>query len=269
MTDIFCVTYAPDNPWLEYMLRSVVKYARGFRQVVLVFPEHDEIAVEQVVAPFRRHLQVKMCPTPEPDRGHLRQNAHKTSADTFSDADFFLHMDADCLFTGPVTPLSFTTDGKPDIYWRFYRDIQSGVEMANGTVGGVPWQGVTQNAIRIPTEVETMRHWNHLYPRYLYEATRAQVERVHGVPFLEYVLNAPRIGAAFHGYSEFNALGSIAWYLYPRSFNFIAHYVDPMKDLPVKQFWSHWVRQDPAKFHNEIVPELEKITANYGQSLAA
>ena len=262
MTDIFCVTYAPDNPWLEYMLRSVVKYARGFRQVVLVFPEHDEIAVEQVVAPFRRHLQVKMCPTPEPDRGHLRQNAHKTSADTFSDADFFLHMDADCLFTGPVTPLSFATDGKPDIYWRPYADLTH-------VPGGIPWQGITEHALNIPVQVETMRQFPFMYPRWLYGATRSRIERIHGVPFLDYALTAPLIGQAFHGYSEFNALGCVAYYDYPRSFELIRHEAGPMKATNVRQFWSHWVRRDPAKFHNEIVPELEKITANYDQSLAA
>ena len=34
MTDVFIVSYAKDAPWLEYCLRSIDKYARGFRKTI-------------------------------------------------------------------------------------------------------------------------------------------------------------------------------------------------------------------------------------------
>ena len=39
--DLFCVTYAPDAQWTQYMLRSVQKHCTGFRRLLLLCPRKD------------------------------------------------------------------------------------------------------------------------------------------------------------------------------------------------------------------------------------
>lgn len=254
-TDIFCVTYAPDARWLEYMLRSVEKYARGFRQTIVVYPRTDQVILDPVCS---ARANVRQVMFDQGDDGHMDQNALKTSPDLYSDADFFFHMDSDCVFTETATPHDYATDGRPDIWYDYYENLGP-----DKVPGGVPWQGITERALNIPVTVETMRRFPFLYPRWLYKATRDRVEKIHGMPFLQYVRTAPCIKGAFHGYAEFNALGCMAFYEHPEKFTLRHVSTEAGRPSRVKQFWSHWLRRDPAKFENEIVPELEQITEGY------
>lgn len=240
------------------MLRSVVKYARFFREVVLVYPEQDTKQIAETILETAPYLTTHLYPMPEPDRGHLRQCAHKTSADLFSNADFFLHLDSDTLLTSKATPLDYSTGGKADLYWANYDELGFAHDGRPP-----PWQGITQHALNIPVMVETMRQFPFLYPRWLYKLTRDRIESVHTMKFMDYVLTAPKIGAAFHGYCEFNSLGCMAFYQFPEHFNLIHHGVELSKPTHVKQFWSHWVRENIAKFESEIRPELELITKDF------
>src|SRR5206468_8669427 len=43
IVDIFIKTYPGDYVWLEYCIRSLMKYARGFRQIVIVSDELDRL----------------------------------------------------------------------------------------------------------------------------------------------------------------------------------------------------------------------------------
>jgi hypothetical protein len=254
-TDIFCVTYAPDARWLEYMLRSVDKYARGFRRTVVVYPRSDQIQLDPVCAAHPNVVQVMFDQGAD---GHMDQNALKTSPDLYSDAEFFLHMDSDCVFTAPASPHDYATDGKPDIWYDYYENLTE-----DKVPGGVPWQGITARALNTPVTVETMRRFPFLYPRWLYIETRKRIEKIHGIPFLEYVRTAPCIAGAFHGYAEFNALGCMAFYEFPEQFKLRHISTAVEKPSKVNQYWSHWLRSDPTKFENEILPELELITEGF------
>jgi hypothetical protein len=250
-TDLFCVTYRKDARWLEYMLRSIRKYARGFRQTVVVYPRADADSIGPIVA---RHPQVLGVQFDQGPDGHLDQNAIKTSADQYSDADFFLHIDSDCVFTESATPLDYATDGRPDIWWEFYSELGP-----DKVPGGVPWQGITENALGFSVEIETMRRFPFLYPRWLYAETRQRIETRHGRSLLEYVRTAPKLGKAFHGYSEFNALGCMAFYQFPDQFSF--HHVSDtaVKPAKMRQYWSH-SGLTPAE-----EAELQRITSGYDQ----
>lgn len=252
-TDIFIVSHARDARWLEYCLRSVDKYARKFRQTVVVYPTTDQVILDPIC---RAHPRVVQKMFNQGADGHMDQNALKTSPDLYSDADFFLHIDSDCLFTGEASPLNYATDGKPDLWYDFYDNLGP-----DKVPGGVPWQGITARALGIPVTVETMRRFPILYPRWIYKATRDLIEKRHSCTFLDYVRSAPCIRGAFHGYSEFNAIGCLAFYEYPTHFALKQVGVAEDKPSHLKQFWSHWIYRDPQKFENEIVPELEKITA--------
>ena len=229
--DIFCCTYAKDAEWLRFMLRSVAKYAKGFRHTVVVYPSKDFAVINPVCSsfPFVRSFVFE-----EAADGHLPQNIIKTSADKYSDADFILHMDSDCVFTDPATPKDYMTDGRPDLIYTHYSELN------HGHAGGpVPWQLITERSLGIPCPCETMRRFPFLYPRWLYADTRARISAVNGMTFEGYVFTATNIGGAFHGYSEFNSLGCNAKERHADKFFLYDSAHGGLKPSKVKQYWSH------------------------------
>lgn len=247
-TDILIVSYHRDAKWLEYCLRSVEKHARQFRQTVVVYPTRDQFVLAPVCS---AHPNVRQSTFEEDGDGHLWQNVIKTEADLFTDADFILHLDSDSVFTERFTPLDASTDGKPDIFYGRYGDHKS-------VPPHVPWKLVTQNAVGREVEVETMRRFPLMYPRWLYSATRQVVEQANEKPFREFVFSAPRLGGAWHAYCEFNTLGAVAYYWFHDRFKwrYFGHAEDD-RPWKIRQFGSKSGLTEAER------QELEKITNGY------
>lgn len=226
-TDIFIVTYRRDAARLEFCLRSIRKHCRSFRRTVVVGPIVDE---EVFVPMCNRYPATVYVPQPEYGDGHLWQNIIKTEADLYTDSDFVMHIDSDLTFTRGCTPLDVSTGGKPDLFYGRYGDAKS-------CAPWVPWKQVTENALGRTVEVETMRRFPILYPRGLYSATRSRIEAANEKRFRDFVRDAPKLGHAYHGYSEFNALGCTAYYNFPDQFK-LRLFGDPEQDRPwlVRQF---------------------------------
>lgn len=247
-TDIFIVSYRKDARWLQFCLRSIQKYAKKFRHAIVVVPKDDEDLFRSVCHPFSF---VKLVTIEPGEDGNCDQVIAKTSCDLFSDADFFLHMDSDCVFTEEATPLDYATDSKPDLWWEAYSNL------AGGARDAIAWKGVTERALGFTCQVETMRRFPFVYPRWLYKVTREQIEKEHGVPFVDFVRTASKgYEGATHGYSEFNALGCMAYYVHPQFFSLKQAGKD-VKPSKVKQFWSH------SGLTPEEEQELRQITANW------
>ncbi len=226
--DIIVVTYGPDAEWTKYMLRSVRKFARGFRHLLLVYPQRDHETFKELAAPFP---QVVLRPVEnEVGNGHRHQMLLKCRADTFSDADFFHHIDADCVVNSRWVPEDSFTDGKPDLLYTLFSEC------------GSPWQGITENTLGFPCPAETMRRFPFVYPRFLYGELRAHIERHHRVSFDHWVYNAPGVGGVWHGFSEFPALGAFAMARFADRFHLYNTNVG-MKPNHILQQWSHYARK--------------------------
>lgn len=247
VTDIFVVTYWRDAAWLEYLLRSIQKYARGFRQTIVVYPSRDSGTIDPIVAKFQNTKGVHFD---EASDGHMHHNIIKCTADTYSDADYFLHIDSDCVFLERTLPSDYMTGGRPDLIHSFYSDVP-----------GLPWREVTERALGIKCESETMRRHPFLYPRELYKLTRDRVELVNKMPFSQYVFTAPKVGGAHRGFSEFNALGCTGLYLHPELFN-IRNTKDGLRPSHVRQYWSWSGMTEQERF------ELEWVTKDYDKPTA-
>ena len=231
IVDIFCVTYWKDARWLPYMLRSIDKYAKGFRRTVVVYPLRDALTIGPILEKFKNVVGHTFD---EKSDGHLHQNVIKTSPDLYSDAEYIFHIDSDCVFTDEASPQDYFTDGRPDVLYTHYS------ELSKGHAGcPVPWQAITERALGIPCPAETMRRFPMMYPRWLYKDTRDRVEQVNKKPFEAYVFEATNIGGAFHPYSEFNALGCNAKELHPSKFFLYDTANGGIKPGKVKQYWSH------------------------------
>jgi hypothetical protein len=224
--DLFIVTYAPDARWLQFCLRSIVKYARGFRRTLVLFPAAELMDFSNLIEEFKNFPIIFKSFNERPGQGHMHHNIVKCRADLYTDADFITHIDSDCVLMGVLRPEDLLTNGKADVIYTKFSDCQS------------PWQAVTENALRCRVDVETMRRHPFTYPRFLYGALRAHIEHVQGKAFDDYVFTAPGVGGAHRGFTEFCTLGAYAKYFHPDQFHFYDTTVG-VKPNVVRQYWSY------------------------------
>lgn len=249
--DIVCVTYVPDAPWVVYLLRSLKLHARGFRQLVLVCPEQGKDLFTKIAKPFPF---ARLVFRPEPSsKGHRHQMVLKCQADLLSNADVFHHIDSDCHLVGPWTPEDSMTDGKPDLLFTSFANLKP---------GDSPWRGITENSLKARVPWETMRRFPFVYPRFLYGALRQHIERVQHMPFDQWVFTAPNVGPAWHGFSEFCALGAFGMIYHPGAFH-LYNTITGMKPTNVRQSWSHHIRDNATTEWPAVEARLKELTKGW------
>lgn len=225
--DVFIRSYAGDFQWLNYALRSLYKRTEGFGQTHIVVPTGH---AEQL-----KHLteeKVYECPVYADD--YIGQQITKLMADTYSDADYIMHVDSDLIFLQDVTPDMFIVDGKPIIYHEPY-----------SVVGMEPWYPIVSEVLGWNPEHEFMRRFPFVYPRWLYGDLRKYLETRFSNTLENYVSSRP-----YRSFTEFNIIGEFAWKMHHDKFTWRNPHEDPTY---VKQFRS-WDGID------RYVDELEKLT---------
>jgi FkbM family methyltransferase len=201
---IFIRTYPGDYEWLNYCLRSIAKYCRGFQKMWIVSPEEAPPGGPRDLPAAVYACDWKVIP-PELEDGYLDQQVTKLYADVITrcEVDFYLHIDSDVILNRPVTPESFLTIDAPNdgdlerqVVWPYtpYKNVDT------------PWQPVIEKFMGHPVENEFMRRLPIMVPRWLYAKMREYCFRQHGVPLCDYIrMQPPR------AFSEFNALGAYAY----------------------------------------------------------
>jgi hypothetical protein len=209
--DIFIRTYPGDYEWLSYCVRSIEKFARGFRKVWIVSPEPIFLPANMP------GFETKMI-NDESEDGYLAQQITKLYADVITDyqADYILHIDSDTLLTRPITPENFfSREGLPVWLYTPYSEIQT------------PWQPVTEKFMGEAVEYEFMRRFPILVPKWLLSRIREFCHATHGMVMTNYIKMQP-----YRSFSEFNALGAFA-YRYHRS---MFQWINTVKDLLQEPF---------------------------------
>ena len=231
-TDIFIRSYAKDFPWLSYALRSIRKFATGFREVVIAIPDTEDLP---------KASGVRVVKAKDVMPGYMQQQATKMYADTFSDADAFLFMDSDCMFTEPVTPETFQTDGVPNWLHTPWDKVGEDAKRA--------WGDVMKKCIGEEPPSEMMRRHPQLIPRWALQEFRGFVAKRHGVSLEYYIKSQP------HGhFSEFNCIGFFLWLHHHEKINWI-NTEEFLPPTVLKQWWSH------GGITPEIREEMERILA--------
>lgn len=230
-TSILIRTYARDGKWLRYCLRGLRKFARGFREIVVVSPDNIE-GVDFAGARFMN------CPALAP-ADYIGQQITKTNADKYCHGDYILHMDSDCIAQNEFAADDFTRDGQPYLLFRKWADVGD----------AQCWREPTKQAIGAEPCFEFMAAMPIIYHRSTHELFRAHVAALHGKPCDDYI-------AAQERFSEFNALGNYAHQHTPDAYRFIRA-TGPADGFPrpLKQYWSH------APWAPEFEAELEAHTA--------
>lgn len=201
--DIFIRSCEKDWMLLNLTLDGIAKYLTGYRKVILVVP-HDESEF------FRARMQdssacetlfycLKIFFQPMLNScGYIDQQMTKLRPDSYSDADFFLHLDSDQI---PVKRFDVRT---MDRLWYYcpYSELDTHPETGN------PWQAATEWACGIKPEFEYMRRGPYMLPRALYAHARLVLFNHH------HVNNIPALAALIpphtRAFSEYNLMGLIA-----------------------------------------------------------
>ncbi len=219
--DLLVKSCARDAARLAWLLRSVARFARGFREVVVLFPADERAAIDRMNLTLERVVL-----TPDSGDRYVYQQLCKLQADRYTDAEFVLHLDSDCVFTGPASPDTYFTAGRPQLLYAPYAALAgSGVER---------WRPGTERALARPVELEFMRRLPLVYPRDAYPRFRDFVERTHGTRFETFVTQRP----PHEPPSEYNWLGAYCWSFLRDRFHWIDTTSEPLPPNPVRQLWS-------------------------------
>lgn len=188
--DLFVRSYDGDSGWLQYCLRSIHRFATGFRRVVVVVPHGHNPPVGTAEVVFR---------VAEIGEQYVQQQSDKMHADHFSDADFITFTDSDTIFTRPISPADLIVEDRVRWLYTPYSSIDSG--------DGQTWKPVTAKFMGHPVENEMMRRHPFTVPRWAFEALRAWVHRTHGVTLERYFMTQP-----LRECSEFNFMAAYLWF---------------------------------------------------------
>ncbi len=233
--DILIKSYPKDYEWLSYCLRGLEKFATGFRRIIVVYPEGEPLPCP--VWP------VDLRPVRENGQGYLFQQSVKFSAHEWTDAPYILHIDSDTVPCAPFTPQTFFRGGK--VLWLMtpYDAIQT------------PWRAPTERFLGQLVEYEFMRRFPILLPRSLHVAAARFVEIKYGKSATEYIVSQPD-----RDFSEFNALGAMAYYRDGEDFTWLDTTKEELPPLVAIQSWSH------GGLTEEVREKFEKILAGDGSS---
>lgn len=190
-TDLFIKTFPGDFEWLQYCLRSIQRFATGFRRVVVITSNGSAPPTGTNEIVYYVH---------EPENGYLYQQVVKLHADQFTDAEFVVLIDSDTIFTRPVCPEDFITDNRRP-RWLFtpYASIDSG--------DGQTWKEPTAKIMMRPVAHEFMRRHPFCIPAWALREFRAWMWRIHGMSIESFIM-----GQMDREFSEFNAIGAWLWF---------------------------------------------------------
>lgn len=206
-TDILIVSCAKHFPWLRYCLKSIVRFSKGFHQVKILVPDDDLSAM----SPLLTELSTDFGPPIRiqafkdwPGKGFLRHEHIVMCADEYSEADFILHTDSDCVFTEPFSPADYFIDGKPVLMYGSYHWLVT-TQQANLGM----WQEAVERAVGAPSVNEFMRRHPAVHYRQLYPLARARMQAHTGMDPADFIASCREEFP--QGFCEFNTLGEVAW----------------------------------------------------------
>jgi len=231
---ILIVTYKKDFPWLKYSIRSIQKFCSGFSGVTVAVPKTDVYEYFKAVG---RPPGVKPIFYEEVEgKGMLHHMERICHADVLLPTDqFVLHVDADCIFTDPVTPSEYIVENKPVYVVRSYESL---IDRATGKVSDcLQWKKVAEENIGEPVDIYTMCRHPSCFPRSFYPAFREHIRTKHGMTFRDFVLS--KKNAFPQTFAEFPAMGGWAWNHMHDAFHWIRVDQEGAPKDKLRAFWSH------------------------------
>jgi hypothetical protein len=223
---LFIRSYWKDLEWLALCLRAIERHCYGFSEVVVVVPESTRAWL--VRRPLPGGARLLYCPLYGDD--YLGQQVTKLHADSYTQADLIVHVDADCIFTRATGPRDLAPGYLPVVVTRPVTELGR----------HYPWQRPTQEFLGFEVDLDFMQQPPFAYPRWLYPLVRQHCQQLHGQSIEEHVLSRPP-----RGFSEFNVLGAYAHRHHGKHFAFCAA-DSPHRPAPRCDWYWSWGGITPA-----------------------
>jgi len=198
--DILIPTYHADFKWAEYCLKSVRKFATGFRNVIIVSDNDGHIVPESITNVMPATVLYKDMPKKMPPKlahrpGYLWQQVLKLQWMDYTDADAILILDSDEMLAAPITPSDFR-----DAHGR-WRWIYRSWEFAEGAK---MWKAPTAEVLGFEPDYEAMCVAGFVFERNTTYKFIEYLKKLHGAAtlwdvFFKYPMTL---------FSEYNAYGS-------------------------------------------------------------
>lgn len=254
----FIATYPGDFKFLLPCLVSLRRFAEGFLPPTLAVEQSHLRATLDLVKEAGSDARVVVFDPLQylkvrhlPGSGMQRAQAAMIMADVLCpDADVVHLLGSDCLATERVTPDHFMRDGKVVVLTQTYESLRKHHPDACG------WQDGTAAVLGHVPELEYMRRLPSSYHRLTLGRLRWQIEKLHGMSFLDYWFDA--FGLGQRGFSEANLLGHVAD-IYDQTANIrplLYYFVDVERhgyqQTPIMQFWSHGGLDHPIDRHFKL-----------------
>lgn len=237
-TEIFVVTFRPHFPYLEWCMKSISKFARGFSKLNVLIPTGDKDAMTVLLSSV-----VQTHPLPFPIQIHLYDEwqgkgmLHHMRQIMYADewcpyADFIAHIDADCIFTEPVTPDDYVKDGRPILRYELFDRI------CRRHGGVIRWKEASERCLPFPIQFETMRCHPEVYHRGLYKESRELIQRHTGRTVDDHIADGPNTFP--QQFCEHVTLGNVAIERFRDHYVLIEQSSDRVSPPnKLQQFWSH------------------------------
>jgi uncharacterized protein DUF6492 len=230
-TDIFIVSCRKHFNHLKYALRSIKKFASGFRRTLVIVPLCDMTEARKLLGDGPDNMEL-IDFNEWQDKGMVHHFYIIMCSDEYSPADYILHFDSDCVFTEPVTPEDYFVDGKPVLMYADFEWLCT-TQQANLRM----WQDATINAIGKPIDIETMRRHPAVHHRELYHLARQAVEHHTQQPVMTYIRNQKNEYP--QTFCEFVTLGNVAWRYMKDDYHWRDQQSQGFPHSKLHQNWSH------------------------------
>jgi len=204
---LFVRSYEKDFQWLRYSIQSMEKYLTGVEERILVVPWTTQIPTE--ISSFFDHI-VESYQYEKMD-GYVAQQFDKLDAYKYTDKDYILYSDSDCIYTAPFD-VSTMFDFYPVLGMTPYKQLEGS--------DGHMWKGITEGLLGFDVSHEFMRHFPLLHRR---------------DTVVDFSKDYPEIYKRVTGrnISEFNLLGA---YAFKKEHKYI--FTEDVPRYPCHQFWS-------------------------------
>jgi hypothetical protein len=210
--DIFIKTYHKDFIWLEYLLKSIKKFASGFRRIVIVSDEDGNVIPED----FKDIIDFTVFYVPVPTInnrsiphgiGYIWQQCIKLSWYNYTDANAIVIFDSDEMLTCPTTPDSFKTNGKFNWYYRKWEDA--------GTA--ICHKDPVDKFLKMNTRYESMCITGFYFTLNASRALEDHLNKIYGTCDILSIINLCKLTTL----SEFNIFGNLIYSIQHPDYNYV------------------------------------------------
>mmetsp|Transcript_60495 Transcript_60495/g.107876 ORF Transcript_60495/g.107876 Transcript_60495/m.107876 type:complete len:354 (-) Transcript_60495:148-1209(-) len=199
VVDVFVRTYRADLYWFTHLFSSIERFGKKvLRQVLLAFPKKDTQAFKLLTR--NSAIPVHLIPINEVFPGYWQQIYDKLMVDTYTDAQFVLHLDADSLVRRSIEVADlFCIDERG--FHPITRPVKYSASLS------LRWSEKAHIMLHVPTMQASFTNDGQIFPRWIYAELRQEIQKVHHTNLLTYTKQATAHGKG--NLVEYQALGSL------------------------------------------------------------